>query len=151
MRPQKRVLLSINEPAFTKGVTLLLEGEFAKKYDLSITETPYAGKLLTLAQTETADLFILLLNNMLCSDIPHFLEKNRVESTFAVITHLRQTYHKPVIVMTGWPQTDDTWTEETTNRAGASFLFFLPFEWSQLMNAMKQCWGETELALVPSQ
>ena len=150
MRPQKRVLLSINEPTFTKGVTLLLEDEFAQKYDLSITDTSYAGKLLALAQTEKADLFILLLNNMLCSDIPHFLEKNRVEFTLAVITHLRQTYHKPVIAMTGRPPADDTWTEENTNRAGASFLFFLPFEWSQLMNAVKQCWGEAELALVPN-
>jgi len=91
MRPQKRVLLSINEPAITKGITLFLEDEFAQKYDLSITETPYGGKLLTLAQTETADLFILLLNNMLCSDIPHFFEKNRVEFTLEVITHLRHT------------------------------------------------------------
>ena len=148
-KQKKRVLLSINEPTFTKVVTLLLEDEFAQKYDLSITETPYAGKLLALAQTETADLFILLLNNMLCSDIPHFLEKNRVECTSAVITHLRQTYNKSVIAMTGQPPAADTWTEENTRRAGASFLFFLPFEWSQLMNAVKQCWGEADLALVP--
>jgi CheY-like chemotaxis protein len=150
MRPQKRVLLSINEPTFTKSITLLLEDEFAQKYDLAITGTPYAGKLLALAQTEKADLVILLLNNMLCSDIPHFLEKNRMESTLAVITHLRQTYHKPVIAMTGRPPAEDTWTEENTKRAGASFLFFLPVEWSQLMNAVKQCWGESELALVPN-
>lgn len=151
MRPQKRVLLSINEPAITKRVILSLEKEFAQKYDLSITETPYAGKLLALAQTESADLFILLLNNMLCSDIPHFLEKNRVESTLAVITNLRQTYHKTVIAMTGRPPAEDTWTAENTNRAGASFLFFLPFEGRQLMNAVKQCWEEAELALVPNQ
>lgn len=144
MRPQKRVLLSINEPTFTNAITLLLKDEFAEKYDLSITETPYAGKLLALAQTEPADLFIILLNNMLCSDMPHFLEKNRVEATLAVITHLTQTYHKPVIAMTGHPE----WTEENTSRAGASFLLFLPLGWSQLMNAVKQCWGEAELALL---
>jgi len=147
MRPQKRVLLSTHEETFTNAITLLLEDEFAEKYDLSITETPYAGKLLALAQTEPADLFILILNNMLCADLPHFLEKNRVECTLAVITHLRQTYHKPVIAITGHSQ----WTEENTSRAGASFLFFIPFEWNQLMDAVKQCWGEEELALVPNQ
>lgn len=34
-----------------------------------MTETSYAEKLLALAQNETADLFIVLLNNMRCSDV----------------------------------------------------------------------------------
>jgi hypothetical protein len=145
-RPQKRVLMSINEPDITKVLTLTLQKEFGQRYDLAVTETPYAGKLLTLAQSGPADLFILLLNNMFCSDIPHLFGKNRVESALRVITHLKQTHNKPVIAMTGWPPSEDTWTEENTKQAGASFLFFLPVEGHLLRNAVKRCWEEETLA-----
>ena len=124
----------------------MFEKWFVHQYDLAITETPYAAKLLDLAQREAADLFVLLLNNMFYSDISHLMEKNRVECGLAVIAQLNQTYHKPVIAMTGWPPSEDTWTEDNTRQAGASFLFFLPLEGEFFRNAVKQCLGEAEPA-----
>src|SRR5574341_626152 len=144
MRPQKRVRMCINEPDITKVMTRCLQSEFANKYDLSITETPYVGKLLAQAQSEGVDLFILLLNNMRLSDVPfsYFGDKNWVESVLAVITQLRQAYQKPVIAMTGYPG----WTEDKTKEAGASFLFLLPVERAPLIYAVNQCLEEGALA-----
>jgi len=146
MLPQKRVLMAINEPDITKILTLSLKKYFGQKYDLSIAETPYAGRLLALAQRETADLFILLLNNMFYSDIPSLLEKNRVESGLAVITYLKETYQKPVIAMTGWYPYEGSWTVANTKQAGASFLLFIPVEGSLFRNVVRHCFEETEPA-----
>jgi CheY-like chemotaxis protein len=121
----------------------MLEIEFANKYDLSIAETPYVSKLLAQAQREAVDLFILLLNNMRLSDLPFPDNKKRWgEAMLEVLAHLRQTYHKPVIAMTGLPM----WKEEEIKRAGAGFLFLLPFEREPLVNALKQCFEEGTLA-----
>ena len=146
MRPQKRVLMSINEPDITKLLIFMFEKWFGQQYDLSIAETPYAGQLLTLAQREPIDLFVLLLNNMFYSDIADLEEKNRVQSGLAVIAQLKQTYQKPVITMTGWPPSEDTWTQENTKQAGADFLFFLPLEGELFRNAVNKCWKEEALA-----
>ena len=133
--------MSISEPAVLKLVTRKLEKEFCQKYDLSISETPYIDKLLTLAATEPFDLFILILNNMRYSDTQFCEEKgvNVVDARLELITYLHRTYHKPVIAMTGWTPTEDSWTEENTKQAGASFFFLIPVEGRPLMNAVKQC------------
>ena len=133
--------MCINEPDITKVVTRCLEIEFANKYDLSIIETPYVEELLAQAQGQGVDLFILLLNNMRLSDLPFLDDKRRWgEAMLEVVTHLRQTYHKPVIALTGllW------WTEEEMKEAGASCLILLPVERAPLMKTVKQCFEETE-------
>jgi CheY-like chemotaxis protein len=146
MRPQKRVLISINEPNITKVITLTLEKEFSNTYDLCISETPYVAKLLAQAQHEAVDLFILLLNNMRLSDVPFLHEKKPWgEAMWEVVRHLRQTYHKPVIAMTGLPPID-TWEEEIMKQSGLSFFFLLPVEGAALTNAVHQCLEEGALA-----
>ena len=83
---------------------------------------------------------------MFYSDIADLEEKNRVQSGLAVIAQLKQTYQKPVITMTGWPPSEDTWTQENTKQAGADFLFFLPLEGELFRNAVNKCWKEEALA-----
>lgn len=148
MRPQKRVLMCINEPNITKVVILVLQKEFGQKYDLSVAEIPYTDKFLAQAESEAVDLFILLLNNMFHSPDSKFRgdkNRNRVERQLDVITHLKHTYHKPVFAMTGWPLSADSWNDENTKQAGASFLFQLPVEGTLLRNAARQCLEEGEL------
>lgn len=143
MRPQKRVLMSINEPTITKVITLTLKKEFADTYDLSIAEIPSVAKLLVQAQREGVDLFILLLNNMHTSEV-QFLDgkKNWFEARLEVITHLRQTYRRPVIAMTGWYPGDASRTEEIIKEAGASFFLPIPVEGGTLTKAVNQCLEE---------
>jgi hypothetical protein len=143
---QKRALMCINDPGVTELWTLILEKEFAQQYELSVTETSHVGKLLTLAQTATADLFILLLNNMLYSDIPHLHKLNRVDSALATIAHLKQTYHRPVIAMTGWPISAENWNANNTKQAGVDFLFQIPIDVRRLKHAAKQCLEQGEAA-----
>jgi len=139
--------MSINEPYITRVITLTLQKAFAGTDDRSIAETPYVAKLLVQAQHDVVDLFILLLNNMRLSGVTFLPEKqawgdvvdlfilllNNMrlsgvtflpekkpwgEALLEVITHLRDTYHKPVIGLPGLPPTD-TWIEERiTNKLG---------------------------------
>jgi len=147
MRPQKRVLMSINEPGITKVITLTLQKEFSNTYNLSVAETPHVAKLLAHAQREAVDLFILLLNNVDLSDVPFLNEKkNWLEARSAIITHLRQTYHKPVIALAGWYPGEVSRTEETFKQAGASFFFPIPVEGATLKNGVRQCLEEEALA-----
>lgn len=143
MLTYKRVLMCINEPGITEVLTLTLEKEFAHKYDLSIAETRYIDKLLAHAQKEAIDLFILLLNNMVYSDVKLCPAKRGADFRLDVIAQLRRSYQKPVIALTGLPL---RYTEQNTKEAGASFLFVLPVEGRPLMDAVKQCFEETEPA-----
>jgi hypothetical protein len=138
--------MCINEPDITKVLILSLQKEFGQKYDLSIAESCYIDTFLAQAESEAVDLFILLLNNMIHSpDFKFCGDKNRnpVERQFDIITHLKHTYQKPVIAMTGWPLSADSWNEENTKRAGASVLLQLPVEGSLLRNAVRQCLEHT--------
>jgi len=56
-----------------------------------------------------------------------------------------ESYHKPVIAMTGWPLSVDSWIEENTKEARASFLLtYLP-EGNLLRDAVRQCLEEGEV------
>ena len=143
MRSQKRVLTCINEPGIARFVTSCLQYEFAQQYDLCVKETHFIDKLLAKGGSDPPDLFILLLNNMFYSysHQRHRGEEktNRIEHLLKIITRLKQTSHNPVIVMTEWPISPDSWNEENTKQAGANFFFSLPLEGSLLRDAARQC------------
>jgi CheY-like chemotaxis protein len=143
MRPQKRVLTCINQPDIARFVSECLHNEFAQRYDVSVREAHSIDKLLAKGENDPPDLFILLLNNMFYS-YAHARhrgdeKKHRIEHLLEVITRLKKISHKPVIAMTGWPVSPDSWNEENTKQAGASFLFSLPLEGSLLSDAARQC------------
>jgi CheY-like chemotaxis protein len=135
--------MCINEPSITKLVTLLIEKEFGHKYELFITEICYIDKFLAQAQRETFDLFILLLNNMFYSEVRFRPQPRGVDARLDVIAKLKQSYHRPVIALTGLP---DRYTEENTKAAGASFRLVLPLEGEPLLSAVKHCFEDVELA-----
>jgi len=141
MRLQKHVLTCINEPGIACFVRSCLQHEFAQQYELSIRETHSIDKLLAKGEHDPPDLFILLLNNMFYSyaHVAVDEKKNRIQHLLKVISCLKQTSQKPVIAMTEWPLAPNLWNEENTKEAGASFLFSLPLEWSQLRDAARQC------------
>jgi CheY-like chemotaxis protein len=142
MRPQKRILTCINEPDLTRYVSLCLQNEFAQQYELSVREAHHIDNLLAKSESDPPDLFILLLNNMFYSysHIRHRGEKkHRIKHLLEVITRLKETSRKPVIALTAWPQSPDSWNEENTKQAGASFLFILPLEGNLLRDAARQC------------
>ena len=143
MRPQKHVLTCINAPDIARVVSSCLHNEFAQQYDVSVTEVHFIDKLLSKGESDPPDLFILLLNNMFYS-YAHGRHRgdeklNRIKHLLEVITCLKQTSHKPVIAMTEWPVSLDSWNEENIKQAGASFLFSLPLEGSQLSHAARHC------------
>ena len=141
--PHKSVLTCINEPGITEVVTRCLQSEFANQYALSVAESRYIDKFLALAQSATPDLFILLLNNMFYSDEKFYSENRSSDVRLNVIAQLKDSYQKPVIAMTGLP---GIYTEDNTRKAGASFYFVIPVERVPLMNAVRQCFEETEPA-----
>jgi hypothetical protein len=131
--------MCINEPVLTQVITLMLEKEFANTYDLHITETPYVVKLIVQAQKEAADLFVLLLNNMRLSGVPFIDDKTTWgEAMWEVVKHLKQTYHKPVIAMTGLPPID-TGEDEIMKQSGVDFLFHMPVEQVPFVEAVQHC------------
>lgn len=139
MRPKKRVLLSIAEPNIAKIIDLILQKGLSDTYDLSIQENPYVAQLLAQPQREPADLFILLLNNLMCSGVPLLREKNKAEAGPAIIAHLRDTYQKPVIAMMGWLPEDGAWSEENLKRAGARDSFLIPPDRELFLKAVRHC------------
>src|SRR5262245_39456732 len=97
------VLMSINESDISKAVSQVIQREIGNNYDLSITEIPSVGQLLSHAKNYPSDLFILLLNNLQFSDTPLFRETPRW-LPLEVVSHLKVTYGKPLIALTGyWP------------------------------------------------
>jgi CheY-like chemotaxis protein len=143
MRPQKHVLTCINAPDIARVVSSCLHNELAQQYDVSVTEVHFIDTLLTKGENDPPDLFILLLNNMFYS-YSHGRhrgdeKRNRIAHLLEVISRLKQASHTPVIAMTGWPMSPDSWNEENTKQAGANFLFSLPLEGSQFSEAAREC------------
>ena len=76
---------------------------------------------------------------MLYSDVPHLHKLNRVEAALATIAHLKETFHSPIIAMTGWEISAEYWNDINTKQAGANFFFQIPIEARHLKHAANQC------------
>jgi len=130
--------MSIAESNIEKVLTFTIQKELGNKFDLSIIEISNVGQLLFHATKEPVDLFILLLNNMRFSDTTAFRETQRW-APLEVVSHLRKTYGKPLIVLTGYWPGELSRAEEEAKQAGASYFFWLPPDKQPLIDAVEQC------------
>ena len=80
---------------------------------------------------------------MFFSDVKLYPTTRGADFRLDVIAQTEGLNQKPVIALTGLPQ---RYTEQDTKEVGASFLFVLPVEGRPLMDAVKQCFEETEPA-----
>jgi hypothetical protein len=114
----------------------ILKEIYSEKYDIKIMSSEYADEILQLAKNHTFDLYILILNNIL---IPPGYQpsESRIEEVLRLVTRLNVIYEKPIIGLYGWPY-DPTFPKQVF-RAGANFVFRLPFPMDQFINVVKKC------------
>jgi len=132
-KQQLRVLMCDDQKDLTDLFSTFINEATGNKYDLKIKSSPYADELLELTENGTFDIFILILNNIV------FTGGSRIEKALQLVTHLRETYQKPIIALAGWP--DDPSLAEKAKLAGANFFFRMPFKPKDFMEAIKKCLG----------
>ena len=132
---QVRILIGNLDNNITAFLSTCIRDAIKDKYDLELKSTAHVDELLELAKGKSFDLSILVLNNIIFPSDNLPVEK-RIERSLEVIAHLKTTYRKPIIAITGWP--DDPSFDERAKHAGASFFFKLPFNPEDFQEAVSQ-------------
>jgi hypothetical protein len=133
-RRKVHILMSIAEPDICGSIASTIHKGLGNKFDVSIVEYARVDQLLSHAENSPVDLFILLLNNMQFIDPPPFRETRRW-LPLEVVSHVRETYGKPVIALSGSSRVE----AEEAKQAGANFFFWLPVDWRPFIDAVAQC------------
>ena len=135
---QLRVLLGdIEDNIFQDNMLSSIFKEiYSEKYGIKIMSSEYADEILQLAKNHTFDLYILILNNILVPPGNQPSESS-IEEVLRLITRLHVIYEKPIMGLYGWPY--DLNFPKQAIRAGANFVFRLPFPMDQFIKAIKKC------------
>jgi hypothetical protein len=141
VEPRKmHISMSTADPDLSEGLTLAIQKELGNPLDVSIVEHSGVGQLLSYVESSPVDLFILVLNNLMFADTTMFTE-TRGWRSLEVVSHLRETYGKPVIALAAsWPnEMSQSEVEEEAIKAGASVFFWLPYNRRRFIGAVEQC------------
>ncbi len=75
------------------------------------------------------------MNNIICpSELP---VERCIERLLQIVSHLKTTYNRPMITITGFPR--DPSIGNKAKLAGADFFFLLPFTVEDFEDAIKKC------------
>jgi len=118
-----------------------LRDKAGDRYDFEFVTAFKAGEILELSQTYEFDMFFLFLNNIPfhLDNNPFHMENlstfgNRLNRALQLVNHLKTTYRKPVIAVSGIADLE----EEEVKRAGVDFYFLMPAT-EDLFEAMIIC------------
>lgn len=127
-KPQFRVLIAEDQVEFVHYLSeFVVEGVGRETYDVGITSvSPHSDQILQLLERDAFDIVVLILNNVLFSDLPPNRKwQQSAERWVVFITQMMAIRAKPIIALCGWmtgnPVLDD-WLKERVSDAGAKFL-----------------------------
>jgi len=101
-----------------------------------IMELSWASEIVYLAETQTIDVFILILNNIIFTSEKRSSE-DHIENILNLLTLMRKTYGKPIIGLFTWP--DDPSFEKRAKDAGADIVLRMPFKWEAFQKVFESC------------
>lgn len=104
------------------------------KFDLKIRFSCFGEEILDLAENGEIDIFILILNNLITPSANAPL-KGRLENSIQLSAHIKTTYGRPVIGLSGW--LEDSYVMRA--KQAADFFFPLPAKLVDLMEAFEKC------------
>lgn len=131
---QVRVLIGNFDDAMNDIFSELIKGVIKNKYDLKVLLSFYGEEILELADNESVDIFILIMNNIRFR--PVYTVQERMENSLQLITQIKTTYGKPVIVLSGWTKDSSLIARA---KLAADFFFPLPFELDAFREAIEKC------------
>jgi hypothetical protein len=133
-KEQVQVLVgNFNDP-LNDLLTEIIKEVIKDKYDLKLRVAFYGEDIVKLANRESIDIFILILNNIRFR--PVYPVQERLETSSQLITQIKMTHGRPVIVLSG--RLEDSWLVARTKRA-VDFFFLLPFEANAFKEAIEKC------------
>jgi len=130
-RQQVRVLMGNFDDALNESLFEYIELIFKNNYYLKFFISNDRQEILEIADKESVDIFILVINN-----IGNFnVVEDRLENNLQLITQIKMIYGKPVIALCGWWDNDDSIIERA--KISADFFFFMPFEFEVFKDAIE--------------
>ena len=133
-KQQIRVLIGNFDDLLNEGIFEYIETIFKNKYDLKFIASNDYAEISELADKESVDIFILVINNLgpwSCNIV-----EERMENSLQLIHQIKTIYKKPVIALCGWRK-DASVIERA--KISADFFFFMPFEWDVFKDAIEKC------------
>src|SRR3989304_5370371 len=100
------IVIGNKDKTITEVLRELVRSALDFRHDLVVTTTAYVDEFLEIARDQPADLYILVLNNLLLPGV-NLSPAARVSASLAVIRHLAQTQSKPILALSGWGDEPD--------------------------------------------
>jgi hypothetical protein len=112
----------------------LIKEVIKDKYHLKLGSSSYGEDLLELAENGAIDIFILIMNNIRFSSVDSV--GDRLVNSLQLITQIKTTYGRPVIVSSGWEENSSLIARA---KLAADFYLQLPFKVDAFMEAFEKC------------
>ena len=130
------------EDSISELISSLIDKALDSRFEIHSTGIAHPKPLLTWAQNQKYDLFVIVLNNLiLTSDA-------RLDLALEVVSHLKTQYGKPVIAMSGYFDNDPQLGDKA-RRAGADAFFFSAVRLHRIYcNSQKIAWMRMKLIIV---
>jgi hypothetical protein len=118
-KQQVLVIIGCCDDGIGEYLSDLVKEACKNKYDLKVSISYYSEEILEIADKEAIDIFILILNNLNCSNFPY---EERIEKNLQLITQIKGKYNRPVIALFGYCNLSDVIRAMNT----ADLVFILP-------------------------
>ena len=123
------VLIASGEPVIDSTIIDLM----SQDYSVNAVTHCVGYEIATLVEQHPFDLFILVVNNVI-SPLPDAGERGL--QVLQLITHLKKTYGKPVVALSGAPGVS-VFSEQRVKQAGADLYLTMPFDCEDFMTAIR--------------
>jgi hypothetical protein len=134
---QLEVVIGNFDDPINELISEIIKEVTENKYDLNVRSFFYGEELLEQAENGAADLFILILNNIRFRPV-HHIKLERLENSLQLITQIKTTYGRPVIVLSGIKDEEGSSIVARAKIVG-DFFFPLPFETDVFIQAIEKC------------
>jgi hypothetical protein len=134
MKKPLRALIGNHDNNMNDLISEIIKEVIDNKYDLIIHSSFHSEEILEIAEQDSIDIFIIILNNIkYTSDSPY---QGWVENAIGLITQIKTIYVKPVIVFSG---ISDNPSLIDKAKQVSDFFFLLPFEPESFIKAIEKC------------
>jgi hypothetical protein len=136
IRPLK--VLVHGDKLLNQSIAEYLKMIYQGRYNITcfIMDLSLASEIVNLAETQTIDVFILILNNIIFKSEERSSE-NHIENILNFLTLMHKNYGKPIIGLFGWP--DDPSFKKKAKDAGADVVLRMPFKLEDFNKAFESC------------
>ncbi len=137
-KQQVQVVIGNGDDLINDLITEIIKKVIKNKYDLKVFIFSYGEEILEIADKESVDIFIFIMNNLFHRRGCNIFE-DRFENSLQLITQIKTTYRRPVIALLSRTMCLGYPSYVTEVKIAADFFFQMPFKCDPFREAIEKC------------